>query len=115
MLWSRSRVQPSGSQASAPAVADIVPNRANGNLNPETATSAAPPATFILPSAGEIVVKIGHVAPTSGQIAHLGKDNENGARLAVEEANAKGMMIDGKKVKFELIAEDDAADGNQAR
>ncbi|NCV64433.1 MAG: branched-chain amino acid ABC transporter substrate-binding protein, partial [Betaproteobacteria bacterium] len=55
------------------------------------------------------VVKIGHVAPISGAIAHLGKDNENGARLAIEELNAKGVSIGGKKVKFELLAEDDAA------
>jgi len=50
----------------------------------------------------EMVVKIGHAAPLTGGIAHLGKDNENGARLAVDEANAKGMMLDGKKVKFEF-------------
>ena len=62
----------------------------------------------------EVVIKIGHVGPTSGQIAHLGKDNENGAKLAVEEANAKGIMVDGKKAKFELLTEDDAADGKQA-
>ena len=30
------------------------------------------------------VVKIGHVGPLTGAIAHLGKDNENGARLAIE-------------------------------
>ena len=60
------------------------------------------------------VIKIGHVAPTSGAIAHLGKDNENGARLAIEELNAKGVKIGGKAVKFELIAEDDAADPKQA-
>lgn len=59
------------------------------------------------------VVKIGHVAPLSGAIAHLGKDNENGARLAIEELNAKGMSIGGKKVKFVLLAEDDAADPKQ--
>ena len=59
------------------------------------------------------VVKIGHVAPLSGAIAHLGKDNENGARLAIEELNAKGISIGGKKVKFELLAEDDAADPKQ--
>ena len=59
------------------------------------------------------VVKIGHVAPMSGAIAHLGKDNENGARLAIEELNAKGISIGGKKVKFELLAEDDAADPKQ--
>ncbi len=59
------------------------------------------------------VVKIGHVGPTSGQIAHLGKDNENGARMAIDELNAKGVMIGGKKVKFELLAEDDAGDPKQ--
>ncbi|MBL8359305.1 MAG: branched-chain amino acid ABC transporter substrate-binding protein [Rubrivivax sp.] len=59
------------------------------------------------------VVKIGHVAPTSGAIAHLGKDNENGARMAIEELNAKGVTIGGKKVKLELLAEDDAADPKQ--
>ncbi len=59
------------------------------------------------------VVKIGHVAPTSGAIAHLGKDNENGARLAIDELNAKGVKIGGKSVKLELISEDDAADPKQ--
>ena len=59
------------------------------------------------------VIKIGHVGPTSGAIAHLGKDNENGASLAIEELNAKGVTIDGKKVKFQLVAEDDAADPKQ--
>jgi branched-chain amino acid transport system substrate-binding protein len=66
-----------------------------------------------LVAAQEQVVKIGHVGPVSGAIAHLGKDNENGARLAVEELNAKGVSIGGKKVKFELVAEDDAADPKQ--
>ena len=63
--------------------------------------------------AQEVVVKIGHVAPTSGGIAHLGKDNENGARMAVDELNAKGVTIGGKKAKFELLAEDDAGDPKQ--
>jgi branched-chain amino acid transport system substrate-binding protein len=66
-----------------------------------------------LTMAQEQVVKIGHVGPTSGAIAHLGKDNEYGARLAVEELNAKGVSINGKKVKFELVAEDDASDPKQ--
>ena len=56
------------------------------------------------------VVRIGHVGPLTGGIAHLGKDNENGARLAVEEANARGVEIGGRKVKLELLAEDDQAD-----
>lgn len=63
--------------------------------------------------ADEEVVKIGHVAPITGNIAHLGKDNENGARMAIDELNAKGFTIGGKKVKFELIPEDDAADPKQ--
>jgi branched-chain amino acid transport system substrate-binding protein len=64
-------------------------------------------------SAQDMVVKIGHVGPTSGAIAHLGKDNENGARMAIDELNAKGVMIGGKKVKLELQAEDDAGDPKQ--
>jgi len=63
--------------------------------------------------AQETVVRLGHVAPTSGGIAHLGKDNENGARLAIEDLNAKGVTIGGRKIRFELLAEDDAADPKQ--
>jgi len=59
------------------------------------------------------VVKIGHVGPTSGGIAHLGKDNENGAKMAIDELNAKGVTIGGKKVKLELQPEDDAGDPKQ--
>ena len=63
--------------------------------------------------AQDMVVKIGHVGPVSGAQAHYGKDNENGARMAIEDLNAKGVTIAGKKVKFELVAEDDAADPKQ--
>src|SRR5438132_1347624 len=62
------------------------------------------------PAASAAEVKIGHVGPLTGGIAHLGKDNENGARLAVEQANAAGIKIDGKDVKFAFLAEDDQAD-----
>ncbi len=64
-------------------------------------------------SAQDMVVKIGHVAPMSGAQAHYGKDNENGARMAIDDLNAKGVVIGGKKVKLELVAEDDAADPKQ--
>jgi branched-chain amino acid transport system substrate-binding protein len=63
---------------------------------------------------GETVIKIGSVAPLTGPQAHLGKDNDNGARLAVEEANAQGVMLGGKKVRFELMTEDDQADPKTA-
>jgi branched-chain amino acid transport system substrate-binding protein len=59
------------------------------------------------------VVTIAHVGPTSGAIAHLGKDNENGAKMAIEELNAAGVTIGGKKVTLKLMAEDDAGDPKQ--
>lgn len=60
------------------------------------------------------VVKIAHAGPVSGGIAHIGKDTENGVRLAVEDLNAQALVIGGKKIKFELAAEDDAGDPRQA-
>ena len=74
---------------------------------------AAIAAVAGMASAQEQVVKIGHVAPMSGPQASYGKDNENGARMAIEELNAQGVTIGGKKIKFELMAEDDAADPKQ--
>ena len=62
------------------------------------------------PPPPSIEIKIGHVGPLTGGIAHLGKDNENGARLAIEQANAAKIKIDGKDAKFVLVAEDDQAD-----
>ena len=73
------------------------------------AAPAAAPAAEALP-----VIKIGHVAPLTGSIAHLGKDNENGARLAIDELNEAGVEIGGKKVKLELVSEDDQADAKTA-
>ncbi len=61
----------------------------------------------------EITVSIGHVAPLTGPQAHLGKDNENAARMAIDELNTKALEIGGAKVKFALIAEDDQADPKQ--
>jgi branched-chain amino acid transport system substrate-binding protein len=59
------------------------------------------------------VVKIGHVGPVSGPNSHLGKDNENGARMAIDELNAKGFTINGQKVTLQLVAEDDGSDPKQ--
>jgi branched-chain amino acid transport system substrate-binding protein len=69
-----------------------------------------PPPVQAPPPPPAMVIKIGSVAPLTGGIAHLGKDNENGARLAIDEANAAGISIGGQKVKFELMSEDDQAD-----
>ncbi|HEX6944656.1 MAG TPA: branched-chain amino acid ABC transporter substrate-binding protein, partial [Casimicrobiaceae bacterium] len=76
----------------------------------KTAAPAAPATTAAPPAEQAVTVRIGHAGPLTGGIAHLGKDNENGARLAVEEANGKNLSIGGKKVKFELQGEDDQAD-----
>jgi branched-chain amino acid transport system substrate-binding protein len=61
-------------------------------------------------AASGTVVKIGQVSPMSGPISHLGKDNENGAKLAIADLNAEGVEIDGKKVTFQLVSEDDQGD-----
>jgi len=79
---------------------------------PAAAAAASAPVAAA-PVADPDIIKIGHVGPTSGAIAHLGKDNENGARMAIEELNAKGVMIGGKKVTLQLMPEDDAGDPKQ--
>jgi branched-chain amino acid transport system substrate-binding protein len=61
-------------------------------------------------TAAKLTIAIGSAAPLTGGIAHLGKDNENGARLAVEEANAEKIKIGGKDIAFELLSQDDQAD-----
>jgi branched-chain amino acid transport system substrate-binding protein len=60
------------------------------------------------------VVKIGHSAAVTGPVAYFGKDTENGARMAIEALNARGVSVGGKKLRFELVAEDDGGDPKQA-
>ena len=62
----------------------------------------------------EILVRIGAAAPLTGPQAHIGKDNENGTRMAIEDANARGIMIAGRKARFELLSEDDQTDPKTA-
>lgn len=80
---------------------------------PAPAPAPAPVAAPVPPPKPEVTVKLGHVAPLTGPQAHLGKDNENGARMAVDELNAQGLEIGGAKIKFDLVAEDDQADPKQ--
>jgi branched-chain amino acid transport system substrate-binding protein len=65
-------------------------------------------------TSGDLAVRIGASAPLTGPQAQLGKDNENGTRMAIDDANAKGIVIGGRKVHFELISEDDQADPKTA-
>jgi branched-chain amino acid transport system substrate-binding protein len=71
---------------------------------PKPQASAAPAP------ASTLEITLGTVGPLTGSIAHLGKDNENGVVLAVEQANAAKITIDGKPAHFTLISEDDQAD-----
>ena len=59
------------------------------------------------------VVRIASVAPMSGGQAHYGKDNANGVVMAVEDLNKQDLVIGGKKIKWEAVIEDDAADPKQ--
>jgi branched-chain amino acid transport system substrate-binding protein len=59
-------------------------------------------------------VMIGQVSPLTGPQAHLGKDNENGARLALDEINAAGLTLGDKKVELVMESEDDGADPKTA-
>lgn len=57
------------------------------------------------------VIRIATGSPLSGGQANAGKDFEIGARLAVEQINAKGGVdVAGKKYTLELVPEDDVAD-----
>jgi branched-chain amino acid transport system substrate-binding protein len=76
--------------------------------------AAVIPCTFALAVAPSVfaqsVVKIGSASPLSGPGAHLGKDIENGARMAIDDLNARGAMVGGQKVRWVLMAEDDGSD-----
>jgi branched-chain amino acid transport system substrate-binding protein len=75
---------------------------------PEQAAAATPT------EGGEVLVKIGVAAPLTGPQSHYGKGIENAVRMAVDEANASGLVIGGKNIKFEVLAEDDQADPKTA-
>ena len=62
----------------------------------------------------DVVVKLGFAGPLTGPVSHLGKDEQYGAQLALDDANAKGVVLGGQKVRFELVAEDDQADPRTA-
>ncbi|AVS88397.1 branched-chain amino acid ABC transporter substrate-binding protein [Paracidovorax avenae] len=86
-------------------------------LLPRAAAAAAVLSAFAAAPAGAQdvqTVKIGHAGPVSGGIAHIGKDTENGVRMAVDDLNAQNLVIGGKKIRFEIAAEDDAGDPRQA-
>ncbi|EEA01729.1 Extracellular ligand-binding receptor [Burkholderia sp. H160] len=62
----------------------------------------------------DLTVKIGQVSPLTGELSHIGKDDENGVRLAIEDLNSKKIRIGGQNVMFVLDSQDDAADPRTA-
>ena len=76
------------------------------------AEAPAPTAEAPAPQ-GPLVVKLGHSAPLTGPQAHIGKDTEYGAQMAVDDANAANIQINGRTLKIELMGEDDQADPKQ--
>ena len=87
-----------GASAVPEALASGVGRAAAAPASAASVAAASAPA----PASNATIVKIGHVAPLSGPLAHLGQDNENGARLAIEEISAQGLTIDGHAIHLEL-------------
>ena len=84
-------------------------------LTPSTCFAAVLMLAATIAQAQDVkIVKIAHAGPLSGGIAHIGQDTDNGVRLALDEINAENLVIGGKKIKFELMSEDDAGDPRQA-
>jgi branched-chain amino acid transport system substrate-binding protein len=77
-----------------------------GITDPSQAQTTPAPAI----GAATTIVKIGVAGPLTGGLAHFGKDNENGARLALEEINKRGLTVGGQRITLILDSQDDAAD-----
>lgn len=80
----------------------------------EEAPAPKPKAEAPKPAPEAVTVRIGSASPLTGPQAHIGIDIKNGVQLAIEDLNAKGVEIGGRKVKFELVAEDDEANPTKA-
>lgn len=63
--------------------------------------------------AQDLVVPIGLSSPLSGPQSGNGQDNLAGAKLAVEEVNAKKLSVGGRPLRLTLQPEDDQADPRQ--
>lgn len=59
------------------------------------------------PAFAQEVVKIGYSGPLSGGAALYGKNVLDGMKLAIDEVNASGLEVGGKKVKLEVVGLDD--------
>ncbi|WP_182286601.1 branched-chain amino acid ABC transporter substrate-binding protein [Comamonas testosteroni] len=71
-------------------------------------------AAFAADAEKPLVVRIAHGGPLSGPIAALGKDEESGVRMAIDELNARKLQLGGRPVYWKLEAGDDVGDPGQA-
>ncbi|WP_070107585.1 branched-chain amino acid ABC transporter substrate-binding protein [Burkholderia plantarii] len=81
------------------------------------ALAVAAGATFALPAGAADAprtVLIGLAAPLTGPSARIGKDLQNGAQLALDDANRRHPTLDGKPVVYKLVAVDDQSDPRTA-
>lgn len=74
------------------------------------AAGAASAASATATAAAPMTVRIGFVAPLTGENANYGRDLENGVQLALDEANAQGLKIGDQTAHFELVPIDDQSD-----
>ncbi|WP_310637745.1 branched-chain amino acid ABC transporter substrate-binding protein [Delftia acidovorans] len=107
LAWAQPGSGPANGQSAGASAAAAAPGMAAA-----PAATAAPAA----PSSADapLVVRIAHAGPVSGPIASLGKDEENGVRMALDELNAKALEIGGRKLRWKLEAGDDGGDPGQA-
>src|SRR4051812_33905072 len=94
--------EPKKAESSTPAA----PAAGGQRDNPKKA-DPPPPGAPAAPAG--TTVTIAHAGPLTGSIAHLGKDDENGVALAIDQANQQKITIDGKPVTFKMQSEDDQA------
>ncbi|WP_265553365.1 branched-chain amino acid ABC transporter substrate-binding protein [Serratia grimesii] len=66
------------------------------------------------PALADETILIGLAGPLTGPSARIGKDLENGAQLAIADANAQKPTLKGKPVVFKLLSEDDQSDPRTA-
>lgn len=84
------------------------------NIRIKPLALAAMTMILSLPALADDTVLIGLAGPLTGPSARIGKDLENGARLAIADANAQKPTLNGKPVTFKLVSEDDQSDPRTA-
>lgn len=64
---------------------------------------------------GDLIVRVGFVYPKTGDLASFGEFTEEWTKYAVDQANAKGITIDGQPAQISLITADSQSDPKEAR